>query len=85
MLGKFENPTIIWNIINYITKLLEKNITHSEGIISSFNMLNIHNILNLKSSLVDEAIIDMMKNLFVIVPNSDIVLDICVKIIDFQL
>jgi len=47
--------------------------------------LNISNILNIKSSLVDEAIIDMIKNVFVLSPKNSIILEMCIKIIDSKL
>ncbi len=50
-----------------------------------FKTLNLHHLLQLNSTLIDEAIIDMMKNLFVMQPESSVILEMCINLIDFKL
>ena len=37
------------------------------------------------SKLIDEAIVDMLKNIFALQPTSPVVLDMCVAVLDFKL
>lgn len=41
--------------------------------------------MHLQSSLVDEAIIDMLKNLFAFKTSSNIILELCISVIDLKL
>lgn len=84
-MGIFQAPNIIWNMINYLTKLLEKNLDSQTIILECFQTLNLHHLLQLNSALIDEAIIDMLKNLFIIQPDSSVILDMCISIIDYKL
>ena len=47
LLSKFQNPTLIWNIINYLTKLLEKSIDSNGELGSIFDTINIENLLKI--------------------------------------
>ena len=85
VLGHFQAPQLIWNLINYITKLLEKASENQTVMLECFKSMNLLHLLSLNSQLIDEAIIDMMKNLFVIQQDSQVILEMCVSIIDFKL
>jgi hypothetical protein len=39
----------------------------------------------MESKLVDEAILDMLKNLFVLQPESTVILEMCASILDYKL
>lgn len=85
MLSHFQAPTLIWNIINYITLLLEKNSESNQIMTECFRALNLQHLLQLDSKLIDEAIIDMLKNLFALQGASPVILDMCIAILDFKL
>jgi hypothetical protein len=63
MLSDFKAPTMIWNMINYLSKLLEKNANSPLLMVDCFNTLNLTHLLQMNDNLVDEAILDMLKNL----------------------
>lgn len=50
-----------------------------------FRALNLQHLLQLDSKLIDEAIIDMLKNLFALQGASPVILDMCIAILDFKL
>jgi len=50
-----------------------------------FRALNLQHLLQLDSKLIDEAIIDMLKNLFALQGGSPVILDMCIAILDFKL
>jgi len=52
--------------MNYLTKLLEKNSDSQSLMVECFRTLNLHHMLEINQKLIDEAIVDMMKNLFVL-------------------
>jgi hypothetical protein len=85
MLRQFQAPTLIWNIINYITLLLEKNSESNQIMTECFRAFNLQHLLQLDSKLIDEAIIDMLKNLFALQGASPVILDMCIAILDFKL
>jgi hypothetical protein len=64
VLGVFKAPTLIWNMINYLTLLLEKNSESSSLMTECFRTLNLQHLLSMDQKLIDEAILDMLKNLF---------------------
>lgn len=41
ILGSFQAPNLIWNMINYLTKLLEKNSDSQTLMIECFKTLNL--------------------------------------------
>lgn len=64
LLDVFKSPNLIWNMINYLSFILEKNIEQPDAIVECLKYLNILRILqNQKECHVDEAIIDMLKSL----------------------
>lgn len=81
----FKAPTLLWNLINYLTLLLEKNSDSLSLMTECFRALNIQHLLQLDSKLIDEAILDMLKNLFALQPSSPIILEMCIAILDFKL
>lgn len=84
-MGAFQAPNLIWNLINYLTLLLEKNLDSQSIILECFKTLNLHHLLQLGSELIDEAVIDMLKNLFIISPESSVILDLSISIIEYKL
>jgi hypothetical protein len=72
-------------MINYITKLLEKNSESPSLMLECFNSLNLQHLLSVDQKLTDEAIIDMLKNLFILQPSSPVILQMCVNVLDFKL
>lgn len=64
LLDVYSQPNLIWNMINYLSFALEKNCDQPESTIECLRSLNILKILQGQTqSHVDEAIIDMLKNL----------------------
>lgn len=50
-----------------------------------FATLNLQPLLQMESKLVDEAVIDMLKNLFMVAPDSTVILEMCVAVLNHQL
>mmetsp|Transcript_37877 Transcript_37877/g.36300 ORF Transcript_37877/g.36300 Transcript_37877/m.36300 type:complete len:87 (-) Transcript_37877:346-606(-) len=76
---------VIWNMVNYLTYLLEKNSANSEGMVDCFKVMNLGHLLSMNAILLDEAIIDMVKHIFVFQPASPVILDMCTFILDTKL
>lgn len=72
-------------MINYLSKLLEKNANSQTLMVECFNKLNLHHLLAMDSNLVDEAIIDMLKNILAFQPSSSVILEMCASLLDFKL
>jgi hypothetical protein len=81
----FQAPTLIWNMINYLTLLLEKNSDSQSLMTECFHALNLQHLLSLDQKLIDEAILDMLKNLFALQPTSAVILQMCISVLDFKL
>ena len=45
ILGVFKAPNLVWNMINYLSKLLEKNANSQTLMVECFNKLNLHHLL----------------------------------------
>jgi hypothetical protein len=74
IMSVFQAPTLIWNMINYLTLLLEKNSDSQSLMTECFHALNLQHLLSLDQKLIDEAILDMLKNLFALQPTSAVIL-----------
>lgn len=85
ILGVFQAPTLIWNMINYLTLLLEKNADSQSLMTECFRTLNLQHMLEIDQKLIDEAILDMLKNLFALQPSSAVILEMCISVLDFKL
>jgi hypothetical protein len=86
LLDVFTSPNLIWNFINYLSFILEKNVEHPEATIECLKSLNILRILQAQTqSHVDEAIIDMLKNILCQSPSSAVILQMCCVLLDYQL
>jgi hypothetical protein len=86
LLDLFKSPNLIWNMINYLSFILEKNIEQPDAIVECLKYLNILRILqNQTQCHVDEAIIDMLKSLITQCPSSQVILDMCCVLLDFKL
>ena len=85
ILGVFQAPTLIWNMINYLTLLLEKNADSQSLMTECFRALNLQHMLEIDQKLIDEAILDMLKNLFALQPSSAVILEMCISVLDFKL
>jgi hypothetical protein len=84
LLDVFKQPNLIWNMINYLSFILEKNVNEHEQTIECLRSLNILKIMQSQTqSHVDEAIIDMLKNLLCQSPGSPIILQMCCVLLDF--
>ena len=64
-------------MINYLTAILEKCNSHDEEMFECLKALNVSHLLNIDSEIVGEAVIDMIKNVFILSPQSPIILDMC--------
>ena len=53
--------------------------------VECFNHLNLQHLLSLDNNLVDEAILDMFKNLLAYQPSSPIILQMSASLIDYKL
>ena len=85
LLQEFQNPTLIWNIINYLTFMLEKNVSSSEGLVECFNSFSVKNLLDLGDELVDESVVDMLRHVFVTAPDSDVILKLICSVLEHKL
>ena len=72
-------------MINYLTLLLEKNADSQSLMTECFRALNLHHLLTLEQKLIDEAILDMLKNLFALQPSSPVILEMCISVLDHKL
>ena len=73
-------------MINYLSLILEKIVAQPEAIEECLKFLNILAILQAPTQChVDEAVIDMLKNLVVMCPASPVILDMCCDLLDFKL
>lgn len=72
-------------MINYLTLLLEKNSDSQSLMTECFRALNLQHLLSLDQKLIDEAILDMLKNLFALQPSSSVILEMCVSVLDYKL
>lgn len=85
MLSVFKAPKQVWNMINYLSMFLEKNADSNLVMVECFNQLNLYHLLQMESSLVDEAVLDMLKNLFAFQPASSVILEMCASLLDNKL
>ena len=86
LLDVFKVPNLIWNMINYLSLILEKIVDQPEAIEECLKFLNIIAILQAPTQChVDEAVIDMLKNLVVMCPASSVILSMCCDLLDFKL
>lgn len=73
-------------MINCLSFILEKTVSQPELIEGCLKYLNILRILESQTEChVDEAIIDMLKNLLVQCPASPVILDMCCTLLNFKL
>ena len=73
-------------MINYLSLILEKIVDQPEAIEECLKFLNIIAILQAPTAChVDEAVIDMLKNLVVMCPASSVILSMCCDLLDFKL
>lgn len=86
LLDCFKQPTLIWHMICFLTFILEKNCEQPESTIECLRSLNILKILQAQTqSHVDEAVIDMLKNLLCQCPASPVILEMCTVLLDYKL
>jgi hypothetical protein len=86
LLDLFKLPNLIWNMINYLSFCLEKIVEQPEAIEECLKFFNILAILQAPTQChVDEAVIDMLKNLVVMCPASPVILNMCCDLLDFKL
>ena len=86
LLDLFKVPNLIWNMINYLSFCLEKIVEQPEAIEECLKFFNILAILQAPTQChVDEAVIDMLKNLVVMCPASPVILNMCCDLLDFKL
>ena len=66
LLDVFRSPSLIWRMINCLSYILEKTVSDPQMVEGCLKYLNILRILEQQTeSHVDEAIIDMLKNLLI--------------------
>lgn len=86
LLDVFKSPSLIWSMINCLSFVLEKTVSQPEMIEGCLKYLNILRILETQTEChVDEAIIDMLKNLLIQCPSSPVILDMCCTLLNFKL
>lgn len=86
LLDIFMQPNLIWNMINFLSHLLEKNMDQQAQAIECLRSLNLLKILSSQEHThVNEAVIDMLKSLLCLCPNSPVILQMCCELLDFQL
>jgi len=78
----FSSPNLVWKMVNILSFILEKNTESDQQLIECLNQLNINKLLQLNSEQVNEALIDMLKQLLAHQPNSPIILEMCVSLLD---
>ena len=73
-------------MINCLSFILEKTVSNPEMIEGCLKYLNILRILEHQTmSHVDDAIIDMLKNLLIQCPSSPVILEMCCTLLNFKL
>ena len=73
-------------MINCLSLILEKTVSNPEMVEGCLKYLNILRILEQQTeSHVDDAIIDMLKNLLIQCPSSPVILDMCCTLLNFKL
>ena len=82
LFNTFTMPNLVWKMVNYLSFILEKNTESPEQLIECLKQLNIIKLLNLNSDNVHDALIDMFKHLLAYQPNSSIILEMCVTLLD---
>jgi len=85
LLGSFKNPQIIQRLINYLTRLLELTTRQSEVLVECFRHLNIQNLMHLEKQFIEEAIIDLLKELSSYCPESGVILEIALQFLAHKL
>ena len=86
LLDVFRSPSLIWRMINCLSYILEKTVGDPQMVEGCLKYLNILRILEQQTeSHVDEAIIDMLKNLLIQCPSSPVILDMCTTLLNFKL
>jgi hypothetical protein len=69
-------------MVNFLSFILEKNTDSAGQLIECLRLLNIVKLLNLNSDNVHDALIDMLKHLLAHQPQSSIILEMCVTLLD---
>jgi hypothetical protein len=69
-------------MVNYLSFILEKNTETTEHLIECLKELNMNKLLQLNSEQVHDALIDMLKQLLAHQPNSSIILEMCISLLD---
>jgi hypothetical protein len=82
LFNTFNMPNLVWKMVNYLSFILEKNTENPEKLIECLKQLNIIKLLQLNSEQVHDALIDMLKHLLAHQPNSSIILEMCVTLLD---
>jgi len=73
-------------MINCLSFILEKTVSQPEIVEGCLKYLNILRILETQTEChLDEAIIDMLKNLLIQCPASPVILDMCCTLLNFKL
>ena len=86
LLDVFKAPNLIWSIINCMSFVLEQIVDQNETIEECLKYMNILRILQQQTEChVEEAVIDMLKNLLILCPASPVILDMCCVLLDFKL
>lgn len=82
LFNTFIMPNLVWKMVNYLSFILEKNTESAEKLIECLKQLNVIKLLQLNSDQVHDALIDMLKHLLAHQPNSSIILEMCVTLLD---
>lgn len=82
LFNQFNAPNLIWKMVNYLSFILEKNTDETDKLIECFNQLNINKLLQLNSEQVHDALIDTLKHLLAYQPSSQIILEMCINLLD---
>ena len=86
LLDVFKSPNMIWSMINCLSFILERTVANPATIEGCLKYLNIIRILeSQQESFVDDAIIDMFKNLLVQSPSSPVILAMCCDVLNYKL
>jgi hypothetical protein len=82
LFNSFNMPNLVWKMVNYLSFILEKNTESADKLIECLHQLNIVKLLQLNSEQVHDALIDMFKHLLAHQPESSIILEMCVTLLD---
>jgi len=82
LFNTFNTPNLVWKMVNYLSFILEKNTESADKLIECLKQLNIIKLLQLNSEQVHDALIDMLKQLLAHQPQSGIILEMCVTLLD---